>query len=243
MDDSLHEFTLYELLSHSNVEHHANIRMLWADPKVQYLVLFADQYDGKAIITIGPDLDYRNLEEVTGLQLDAMIPVAFIKGRHFAKFDSPRKKILERLSNATRNSSHDPFRGPYGVAPAEPMPSAATPRATDAAEVRGRFASAAAEGPGLSGLTPGKGAGDAPAELSEAWKELKRREEGVENLRQEMLAREAFITESENRLLEISQQHHEQQEELNHRLESLRKWELQLNEREQRLKALEVSAS
>ena len=241
MDDVLQEFTLYELLGHSRPEHHANIRLLWADPKVQYLVLFADDSDGKAIITIGPELDYRRLEDVATIELDGMIPVAFIKARHFARFDSPRKKILEKLSNANRALSKDPFGGPYGVADENaPAPG---PARGEQAPVRSVSAEAEASPPPASKAVSPSGSVLEKASTDEAWAELRRREESVENLRQELLAREGFITESENRLLDISQQHHEQQEELNHRLEGLKKWEAQLQERESRLEKLEANAS
>ncbi|MGF1452410.1 MAG: hypothetical protein ACFB21_10100 [Opitutales bacterium] len=232
MEESLQEFTLYELLSHSRPEHHANIRMLWADPKVQYMVLFADDQDGKAIITVGPELDYRTLAEIQDIELDGMIPVAFIKGRHFSRFDSPRKKILERLSSVNRTLSKNPFGGLYGVA-AEEAPAGRTPAPTRSNE--GRASPQPVGAPSATVLEK--------ASTDEAWAELRRKEEGIENLRQELLAREGFITESENRLLEISQQHHEQQEELNHRLESLKKWEAQLEEREARLNKMEANAS
>lgn len=238
MDESLQEFTLYELLSHSRPEHHANIRMLWADPKVQYLALFADDKDGKAIITIGPELDYTSLSEVASMQLDGMIPVAYIKSRHFSKFDSPRKKILERLSNANRALSKNPFAGLYGVAD-EPAPM------EKPAPIQRKESSVLSATPQLPPQSDPSATGSVleKATTDEAWAELRRKEESIENLRQELLAREGFITESENRLLEISQQHHEQQEELNHRLESLKKWESQLQERENRLKQIEAQAS
>lgn len=265
MGRRLQEFTLYNLLSHSRPEHHGGIRILWADPKVQYLILFQGRDESeKAILTVGPELDYTSLEEITEVEVDGMTASAFVKSRHFSKFDSPRKKILDRLSNAGRELSRNPFEGLFGVGvessrnqdddeglPSLPMEAALAadePSVADEVEEVGNDRddvfgeiSMSSGSDSLSVVSPPASALD-KATTDEAWAEIKRREEQLENLRQELLAREGFITESENRLLEISQQHHEEQEELNHKLESLKKWEMELGEKERRLARLEAAS-
>lgn len=229
--------------------------MLWADPKVQYLVLFVgNNVEEKAIVTVGPELDYTTLEEIADVEVDGLVAAAFVKSRHYNKFDSPRKKILDRLSNAGRELSRNPFDGIFGVgnegntkAPAihaqGDTPSLAPEDFEEASESADDFGNF-----GIAGADDSSGGVAAPsasalekATQDEGWAEIKQREDDLENLRQELLAREAFITESENRLLEISQQHHERSEELNHKLESLKKWEMQISERERRVNKLEAS--
>lgn len=251
MEPDLEEFTLYNLLCHSRAEHHAGIRMLWADPKVQYLVLFAgESSDEKAILTVGPTLDYKSIEEILEVEVDGMIPVAFIKSRHHSRFDSTRKKILDRLSHTGRRgaSSRTPFGRADGGTPTphgkghdnNDLASNAEESVAQSLDDFGQIATpssapSASAQPSASALEK--------ATTDEAWADIKRKEESLENLRQELLAREAFINDSENRLLEISQQHHEKQEELNHKTEQLRKWEMKLEERENRLRQLEASAN
>jgi len=78
--DTFREYSLYELLSESKPEHHEGIRELWGNTSVHYLVVFAKKRMGeKAILSVGPDLDYRSLDEVMDLVLDGLRPIGYVK--------------------------------------------------------------------------------------------------------------------------------------------------------------------
>ena len=74
------EYSLYELLSESKPEHHEGIRELWGNTAVHYLVVFGKKRMGeKAILSVGPDLDYRSLDEVMDLVLDGLRAIGYVK--------------------------------------------------------------------------------------------------------------------------------------------------------------------
>lgn len=78
--DTFREYSLYELLSESKPEHHEGIRELWGSASVHYLVVFGKKRMGdKAILSVGPDLDYRSLDEVMNLVLDGLRPIGYVK--------------------------------------------------------------------------------------------------------------------------------------------------------------------
>ncbi len=78
--ETFREYSLYELLSESKPEHHEGIRELWANISVHYLVVFGKKRMGeKAILSVGPNLDYRSLDDVMDLILDGMRPIGYVK--------------------------------------------------------------------------------------------------------------------------------------------------------------------
>ncbi len=240
VEDKLQEFTLYNLLGHSKPEHHEGIRILWADPKVDYLVLFADpRLKNKAILTVGKDYDYKSLEEIASIKVDGMKAVAFVKSRFYAQQgDSTPSRLFRKLSGS--HPPVDTYR--YSAEDLEEKPTTNGQIDSDFDEQQASqvpMLRAEVDEPRAKAATPKTSEADSE---DGAWAAIKKREVELENLNQELLAREAFITESENRLLEISQQHHERQEELNHKLDSLKKFEMQLEERERRIAKLETAS-
>lgn len=78
--DTFREYSLYELLAESKPEHHEGIRELWANNAVHYLVVFGKKRMGeKAILSVGPSLDYQTMDEVMDLVLDGLRPIGYIK--------------------------------------------------------------------------------------------------------------------------------------------------------------------
>lgn len=78
--ETFREYSLYELLSESKPDHHEGIRELWATTSVHYLVVFGKKRMGeKAILSVGPELDYRSLDEVMDLVLDGLRPIGYVK--------------------------------------------------------------------------------------------------------------------------------------------------------------------
>lgn len=82
----LPEYSLYQLLSESKAIHHAHIRDLWSDPENHYLVVFQkDSEEEKAVLSVGPDLDYRSINDVLEVEIDGMRPRAYVRSRHCPK--------------------------------------------------------------------------------------------------------------------------------------------------------------
>lgn len=53
---------------------------MWGSASVHYLVVFGKKRMGdKAILSVGPDLDYRSLDEVMNLVLDGLRPIGYVK--------------------------------------------------------------------------------------------------------------------------------------------------------------------
>ncbi|WP_309387601.1 hypothetical protein [Cerasicoccus frondis] len=78
--ETFREFSLYELLSESKPEHHEGIRDLWGNTAVHYLVVFGKKKIGeKAILSVGPSLDYETLDDVMDLVLDGLRPIGYVK--------------------------------------------------------------------------------------------------------------------------------------------------------------------
>ncbi|MEO0794140.1 MAG: hypothetical protein AAFX93_03205 [Verrucomicrobiota bacterium] len=78
--NSFREYSLYELLSESKPEHHEGIRELWANTSVHYLVVFGKKrMDQKAILSVGPRLEYTSLDDVMDLVIDGLEPVGYVK--------------------------------------------------------------------------------------------------------------------------------------------------------------------
>jgi len=98
----LKEISLYKLLEESNEEHHEIIRSVWDDSGVHYLVFFNGQenVDEKAVVSVGPDLEYASLEDVLLVEVEGMRAVAFVRGRH-----CPRKAIGDVFSRFLNRSS------------------------------------------------------------------------------------------------------------------------------------------
>ncbi|WP_309399247.1 hypothetical protein [Cerasicoccus maritimus] len=68
------------MLSESKPEHHEGIRELWGNASVHYLVVFGKKRMGeKAILSVGPDLDYKSLDEVMNLVLDGLRAIGYVK--------------------------------------------------------------------------------------------------------------------------------------------------------------------
>lgn len=106
---SFPEFSLYKLLSLSKTSHHANVRMLWADPEIHYLVLFEDAHSERAVLSVGPGLEYESLEELDGVSIDGMEPVGYVRCRN-----CPKRKKGQTRGVLAENTK------------AEPRPEAAT---------------------------------------------------------------------------------------------------------------------
>ncbi|MGE9296226.1 MAG: hypothetical protein ACQKBV_08085, partial [Puniceicoccales bacterium] len=78
--DTFREYSLYELLSESKPEHHEGIRELWGNTSVHYLVVFGKKRMGeKAILSVGPALDYTSLDDAMDLVIDGLRPIGFVK--------------------------------------------------------------------------------------------------------------------------------------------------------------------
>jgi len=78
--DTFREYSLYELLSESKPEHHEGIRQLWATTSVHYLVVFGKKRMGeKAILSVGPELDYTSLDDAMDLVIDGLRPIGYVK--------------------------------------------------------------------------------------------------------------------------------------------------------------------
>jgi len=78
--ETFREYSLYELLSESKPEHHEGIRELWGNTSVHYLVVFGKKRMGeKAILSIGPTLDYNSLDDAMDLVIDGLRPIGYVK--------------------------------------------------------------------------------------------------------------------------------------------------------------------
>jgi len=80
---AMKEYTLHQLLSESSPEHVDGLRKLWDAEDTHFIVLFVDpKTEERAILTIGPNADYRELSDVAELNFDGLVPEAFVRGRH-----------------------------------------------------------------------------------------------------------------------------------------------------------------
>ena len=199
---SLPEYSLYQLLSESKTSHHSHIRNLWADTNIHYLVVFqGKREDDRAILSVGPTLDYRSLKEVIELEIDGMRAQAYIRSRH-----CPQKSHSGHTSNLfKKGQSGNSFAGNK----AEAFSNNASGLAFPAVE------------------TSGPSNGD--------WGRLKRKEEELRNLTEELQARESYITECETRLSMLAEEYHSREVELTHREETLNEMEFKLAQRESEL--------
>ncbi|MFB9899903.1 hypothetical protein ACFFOV_05730 [Cerasicoccus arenae] len=67
-------------MSESKPEHHEGIRELWGTANVHYLVVFGKKRMGeKAILSVGPELDYTHLDDVMDLVLDGLRAIGYVK--------------------------------------------------------------------------------------------------------------------------------------------------------------------
>lgn len=197
---SLPEYSLYQLLSESKTSHHSHIRGLWADPDIHYLVIFqGNDAEDKAILSVGPDLDYRSLKEVMEVEIDNMAPRAYVRSRH-----CPKKTHSGHTANI--------FKKNFNNSPAE--------NRAKSSEDAGRQVFPALESSGPS---------------SADWERLKRKEEDLRNLTEELQARESYIAECESRLSMLAEEFHTREIELTHREETLNELEFKLAQRESEL--------
>ncbi|KAF0092910.1 MAG: ABC transporter [Puniceicoccaceae bacterium 5H] len=192
---SLKEYSLYKLLSESKSDHHANIRVMWANPDNHYLVLFEDG-DGeeKAVMTVGPTLDYTSLDEVDGVEVGNLKAKAFVRCRH-----CPREGDGAASTGFTRvpfGQSRSPFGG--------------------SRPGFGRRATNAPMAPAGTPLTE-----ERLAELKQLEAKIEQERGELENLREELRAREAYLTKSENRLSSLADQLIEKEAELAEREDRL----------------------
>lgn len=207
---SLKEYSLYKLLSESKSEHHANIRVMWANPDNHFLVLFEDGTGmEKAVMTVGPKLDYTSLDDVDGIEVGSLKAKAFVRCRH-----CPRPSEGPVSTGFTRV----PFgqsRSPFGTAPNAPRRFTNSPIA----------APATPPPPAARPVTPLSE--ERLVELKDLEKKLAEEKAELENLREELRAREAYLTKSENRLSALADQ--------------LIEKETELAEREDRLNAMQAN--
>ncbi|MDP0500478.1 MAG: hypothetical protein Q7P63_10295 [Verrucomicrobiota bacterium JB022] len=194
---SLKEYSLYKLLSESKSEHHANIRVMWANPDNHYLVLFEDAGGSeKAVMTVGPTLDYTSLEEVDGIEVGSLKPKAFVRCRHCPRAsEGPISTGFTRVpfGNVDATASRSPFSGSRAGFPRRftnaPVPTPAKPEPSPLSEERLQ-------------------------ELKRLEKKVQEERAELENLREELKAREAYLTKSENRLSTLADQLIEKETEL-----------------------------
>lgn len=199
---SLPEYSLYQLLSESKTSHHSHIRGLWADPDIHYLVVFQGKgEDDRAILSVGPDLDYRSLKEIVEVEIDGMKPQAYIRCRHCPKkTHSGHTSNIFKKGQSGRSAVVSKSQGSQKDATGKPFPAVETSGPSNA-----------------------------------DWERLKRKEEEIRNMAEELQAREAYIAECETRLSMLAEEYHGREVELTHREETLNELEFKLAQRESEL--------
>lgn len=126
--------SLLRLLELYGVHHRAELDELWAAPGTEYLVLFADPVGhDRAILPVGPSHEYRRLESVLSLDIEALHAVCYtpalgvvqsvspvhgmtLSGPEWesfkTEFPSASAEIIDAVTNSC--SGEDPLRAVFG---------------------------------------------------------------------------------------------------------------------------------
>jgi len=186
--EQLQEFSLYNLLSQSLPEHHDDIRSLWSDPTVYYLVLFAgESRSDRAILSIGPALTYKKLDEVANIEVEGMKPAGYVYSLYHPKQRGDKVRIKDHASEPFRTSCVPELTGQETLLTPSQLPL------------------------NLGNMDPAMIEQIVSNDLREKRKELIKFREALKNLREELIAREQYIMESEEKLSTRAQELFEQE--------------------------------
>lgn len=202
----LESIPYHKLFEMTEPLYHQAINELWADPDVHYLALFSNEEDSeKAIVTVGPELEYSSLEGLEDVVIDGLKPIAFARSRHAGRKGGFTRMFSDLFSKRVNTRvAREEMEKEVVTPPVEPVEkSEQTPKPAPSDEA-----------------------------FEKRLQELEQKEKRLKQIEELLTEREAFLAVSEDNMLKQTENHMVREAELEGWEESLAMRERLLREKE-----------
>lgn len=188
----MREISLYQLLAQVDPAQHLEIRQLWLNDEVHFMVAFATQ-DGRqqAVVPVGPGLTLGSMAEAASASVQGMRAGSYVRCRNVPKSGSGNTRLfalMDRMRGERSSAVSHPVGRPEGIA---------SKPAQTGTEQKDRTRKVAGTGSARPYPDP-----DSVARLISRETDIALQSQSLEKRRAELVEREQLLQEMEKQMVE-----------------------------------------